>query len=252
MPARQCATACSAGLRHRQHVHAVHLHAGNAPRRAVLRQIARGRRALDAGAHAVFVVLDHIDDGQLHQRGEVEALEHLPLAGCAFAEIGDGHPVVAAVPIAEAEPGAEADLCADDAVPAEEVLLLAEHVHRPALAVRVAASAARQLRHDAARVHAGRQHMAVVAVGRDHLVAVRQRHLHADDNGLLADVQMAEAADQPHAVELSRLLLEAADQQHVVIGLQEPVLVRPGRRLWLSRLTTLFGLGCLCHGFVSP
>jgi hypothetical protein len=32
------------------------------------------------------------------------------------------------------------------------------------------------------------------------------------------DVEMAEAADQPHAVELRRLLLEAADEQHLAVG----------------------------------
>ena len=42
--------------------------------------------------------------------------------------------------------------------------------------------------------------------------------LHADHHRLLADVEVAEAADQPHAVELRRPLLEAADQQHLAIG----------------------------------
>ena len=63
-----------------------------------------------------------------------------------------------------------------------------------------------------------RQHVAVVAVGGDHLVAFVQRHLHADDDRFLADIEMAEAADEAHAVELAGLLLEAADQQHVAIG----------------------------------
>ena len=44
------------------------------------------------------------------------------------------------------------------------------------------------------------------------------RHLHADDDGFLADIEVAEAADQAHAVELPGLLLEAADQQHVAVG----------------------------------
>ena len=73
----------------------------------------------------------------------------------------------------------------------------------------------------------------------------RQRHLHADDDGLLADIEMAEAADQPHAVELSGLLLEAADQQHVAIGLQQMLLV-DGRLAGLA--AALPGFGCVCHG----
>ena len=36
--------------------------------------------------------------------------------------------------------------------------------------------------------------------------------LHANDHSLLPDVQMAEAADQAHAIHLPRLLFEAADQ----------------------------------------
>src|SRR5262249_19677848 len=41
------------------------------------------------------------------------------------------------------------------------------------------------------------------------------RQLHADDDRLLADIEVAEAPDQPHAVELSGLLLEASDEQHL-------------------------------------
>ena len=48
-------------------------------------------------------------------------------------------------------------------------------------------------------------------------VLVDDRRLHADDDGFLADVEVAEAADQAHAVELAGPLLEAADQQHVAI-----------------------------------
>ena len=42
--------------------------------------------------------------------------------------------------------------------------------------------------------------------------------LHADDDGFLADIEVAEAADEAHAVHLAGLLLEAADQQHLAIG----------------------------------
>ena len=58
----------------------------------------------------------------------------------------------------------------------------------------------------------------MVAIGGDDLVALLQRHLHADDHRFLADIKVAEAADEAHAVELAGLLLEAADQQHAAIG----------------------------------
>ena len=68
-----------------------------------------------------------------------------------------------------------------------------------------------------------------------------ERRLHADDDGLLADIEMAEAADQAHAVELAGLLLEAADQQHVAIVVQQ---------FGLIRVCVGVGLGrCALRGF---
>ena len=60
--------------------------------------------------------------------------------------------------------------------------------------------------------------MSVVAVARGELVAVAGRHLDADDDGFLADVEVAESADDAHAVKLSGLFLESPDQQHVAKG----------------------------------
>ena len=40
---------------------------------------------------------------------------------------------------------------------------------------------------------------------------------HADHHRLLADVEVAEAADQAHAVHLPGLFLEPADQQHLPV-----------------------------------
>ena len=59
--------------------------------------------------------------------------------------------------------------------------------------------------------------MRVLAVGGDELVGVARRQPHADDDGLLADIEMAESADHAHAEQLSRLFLETADQQHGAI-----------------------------------
>ncbi len=58
-----------------------------------------------------------------------------------------------------------------------------------------------------------------------------ERELHADHDRFLADVEMAEAADQAHAVHLARLLLEPADQQHVAVGLELGVLAEIGDRV---------------------
>ena len=126
--------------------------------------------------------------------------------------------VVAAIAVGERQAGSERNLGADDAVTAVEVLLHGEHVHRAALALGIASAAAGQLRHDALGIHAAGQHVAMIAIAGDDLIARLDRHLHADDYRLLADIEVAEAADQSHAVELSGLLLEPADQQHLAVG----------------------------------
>ncbi len=165
-----------------------------------------------------MIVLDDVDYGELAERGHVEALIDLALIGRALAEIGQADAVVAAIFIGEGEAGAERRRRADDAVTAIEVLLDREHVHRAAFALGVAVAAAGQLGHHPLRLHAGGEHVAVVAIGGDDLVAVGDRHLHAGHDRFLADIEMAEAADIAHAVKLPGLLLEAADQQHQAIG----------------------------------
>ena len=46
----------------------------------------------------------------------------------------------------------------------------------------------------------------MVAIGGDHLVALFDQRLQADDDGLLADIEMQEAADLGLTVELGRAL----------------------------------------------
>ena len=89
------------------------------------------------------------------------------------------------------------------------------------------------------------QHVPVIAVTGYDLIALLQRHLHADDDGLLADIEMAEAADRAHAVELAGLLLEAADQKHVAERLQL-LLFRKFRRGAVCLVLTCF----LCDAFL--
>ena len=210
-----------AGCLHRLHIHAVDLDAGNVEGDAALGEIGHRAGARHAGAHGVLVVLDDVDDRQLPQLGHVEALIDLALVGGAVAEIGQADAVIAAIFVGEGQPRAERHLGADDAVAAIEFLLLAEHVHRAALALGIAGGAAGQLGHHAFGVHARRQHMAMVAIGGDQLVVGPDIGLHAHHHGFLADIEVAETADQPHAVKLTSPLFEAADQEHVAIELFE-------------------------------
>ena len=61
--------------------------------------------------------------------------------------------------------------------------------------------------------------MAVVAIGSNNRVIIRNRRLHTDDNRLLPNIQVAKAANQAHAIDLSGLLFEPADQKHVPVKL---------------------------------
>src|SRR5690606_6855208 len=238
------------GVTHGQDIHAVDLLAGNPEAGAALIQFGRGRRAFDARAHGVLVVLDDVDGRQLPQLRHVEALVDLPLVRGAVAEIDEADRVVAAVLAREGQPRAQRDLRADDAVTAIEAGRYVEHVHRPALALGRTADAARQLGHDFLRVHARSQHVAVVAIARDDLVvALLDALLNADGHGFLTDVQVAEAPDQAHAVELARALFKATDENHLAVETQQVFLGS------LRRVRNLFaraGRVFLSGGFRHP
>jgi hypothetical protein len=63
----------------------------------------------------------------------------------------------------------------------------------------------------------------VIAVAGDHLVAIHHGHLHADNDGFLPDIEVAEPADEAHAVKLAGLFFKAADQKHLAVGPFSPL-----------------------------
>src|SRR6185436_56355 len=186
---------------HGSDIHAVDLLARNVEGGAALGKIGQGRGARHRRAHGVTVVLDHVDHGELPQLRHVEALVDLALVGSAVAEIGDADEIIAAIAVGEGQTRSERDLGTDDAVTTIEILFHAEHVHGAALALGIAAPASGELGHHAVGFHATCQHVAVVTVSGYDLIALLQGHLHADHDGFLADVEMAETADRTHAVE---------------------------------------------------
>ena len=95
--------------------------------------------------------------------------------------------------------------------------------------------------------------MAVIAIaGDDLVVALFDALLNADRHGLLADVQVAEAADQAHAVQLARALLEATDQNHFAIEAKQVFLGRRRRIGQFVRRCRLSGFGWGFRHPVSP
>ena len=68
----------------------------------------------------------------------------------------------------------------------------------------------------------------------DDLIAVLAVGLQANDDRFLPDVEVAEATDQTHAVELPRFLLETADHEHFAVETEQ--LLGCGGVLAASRL----------------
>ena len=105
---------------------------------------------------------------------------------------------------------------ADDGVRAEVPALDVVEVHRAAVAVRAALDLAVELGHERVRRRPARERVAVRAMRRREHVAVLHRAADADADRLLADRDVQEAGQLAGAEPLLDLLLEAADQQHVV------------------------------------
>ena len=146
-----------------------------------------------------------------------------------------------AVALGEPEAGRERDLPAHDAVAAEVVVGGVEHVHRAALPLHEPGGPPVELRHDARRRRAPRDRVAVVPVGVHEPVALRvEGPPDADRDRLLADVEVAEAADLPFRVRPPGRLLEPPQEEHVAVAREE---VGPGLGASLARAGRLGARG---------
>src|SRR5207245_10074733 len=146
--------------------------------------------------------------------GELQRLVDHALVGAAVAEEGDDH--VVGLPELRRERRARADWHAGghDPVAAQDVQVERRDVHRAAEAAAVAVLPAHELRHHAVHARALRDAVAVTAVGADDVVALAEGRAGAGRHGLLADVAVRRALDEPGVEELNRLLVEAADLDH--------------------------------------
>jgi hypothetical protein len=111
--------------------------------------------------------------------------------------------------------GGDRQLAADDAPAAEEAAIDVEQVHRAAVPAGDSGGLAEQLRHHRRRRRADGQRGAVVAVAREQVIGGAERLDGTHRGGLLADREMAVAADARAGVLLLRPLLESTDQQHL-------------------------------------
>ena len=215
-----------AGVLDRAHVHAVdgpgrHLVARRLQAQVGLRLGARQRRA-----HRVQVVLAAEQHGQLPECRQVHALVELAFGDGAFAEEACRHAPASLELVRERETHGEREAAAHDRVAPEEAAAGVEDVHRAAAAAAAALELAVHLGEEAPGGDAASEGVAVLPIGGDDRIVRLERLEGAHGDGLLADVQMQEAADLPRAVELRTLLLEAPDAQHLA---QQLHVVREGR-----------------------
>ena len=190
---------------------------------ASLGQVGLGAVPLDLRAHCHQVVFDDEDARQLVEAGQVQRLVECALVDGAVAEERERYAAGFLVPATECETRSKRNLSADDSVAAVADFAWKQCIDPP-LPREYPPDQAGQLGHHPLRIHPGGEHMAMVAVGGHSLVAVLGRRFDPDDDRLLTDVEVAEPADQTHPVELPGLLLEAADEQHLAIELQQFVL----------------------------
>src|SRR5437879_9308245 len=120
-------------------------------------------------------------------------------------------------------------------------MFLAEEVHRPAPAMRGPGLLPEELGHYRVRLDTLGQGVAVLPVGAVDIVLRAEGRDRADDGRLLADVEVAEAADLGRLVHLGRLLLETADQQHLPVELQKDRFIRQRVLRWAGG-GAVFGL----------
>jgi hypothetical protein len=146
----------------------------------------------------------------------------VPIEYWLFSQIRTSGSFHSAVLGRERRAGADRDVTADDPVPAQEVGLLVEDVHRAAEALHHAGLLAVQLGEDRARRHALGVRVAVLAVGRDHVVVGLERGGGADAHGLLADDQVEEPTDlSALRVRLGGGFLHPPDRQHLAVQRRE-------------------------------
>ena len=163
------------------------------------------------GAHGVEVVLAGEQQRQIPQGCEVRRLVELPLGEGSVAEEATGDAVVPAHAVGEGEARGQREPVGDDRAAAVEAAARVEQVHGSAAAPAAAGRLAVHLGHDGLCGDTAGECVAVFAVGGDHRVLGAQCLVDADGDGLLADVEVDEAADLRRAVELDTSLLEASD-----------------------------------------
>ena len=173
------------------------------------------------GRERELVVLADEHDRQRPGRREVHRLVRCALPRGAVAEEGDDRLALAAQLRRERCAGRVRQPGADDPVAAEDLQRQIGDVHRAAEPLAVARPLAEHLGHHPAEVGAGRDQVAVGAVVPDEVVRLAHHSPGTHGDRLLPDAAVGRPEDHALVEELGRAVLEAADQRHQPVLLDE-------------------------------
>ena len=88
-------------------------------------------------------------------------------------------------------------------------------MHGAALTLGIAIDAAGQFSHDAPGFHAAGQHMRVIAIAGNHLVALSRHRLQTNNDGFLPDIEMTKTANLAHRIDLAAALFKTTNARHI-------------------------------------
>ena len=181
----------------------------------------RGVRVLllHAGDHVVGVVLQHVDDRQLPQRGHVQRFGERALLGRAVAEEAQHHLPLPADLRRVRGAGRLRDALPDDPGRAQEPALGIGQVHRATVTAAQPGGPPVDLGHHRVRIAAEDHGIAMAPVGGHHLITWAERGQRPDDRGLGAVGQVGVPADHARMLGERGLdpFLELPDPQHLPV-----------------------------------
>lgn len=163
-----------------------------------------------------MIVLADQNRRQIPERGDVKRLKQLPLIRRTVTVENKGHGFILGILLSEGNSTSERDLSPDDAMAAEKPGVFLVKVHRTTFSSGATGLAAHELGEHLEEGPAAAEEDAVVAIGGDNGVLLRNRRLHPNGDGLLAVVKVAKPSDQLRLVERVGGDLHPAHGGHVV------------------------------------
>src|ERR1700731_1674987 len=201
-------------IAHFAKVHSIDNFAGNVITLGPIDNLFQRCRSFHGCAHGKEVVFANEDNRQLVKRGQIERFMKSSLVDRAIAKKTKRNPIFISIFAREGQSGREWNMRADNGVPTVHVILAIEEMHRAAETARAAGFFAEEFGHAGLGTGSARERVGMIAVRGDDVVVTSRRRDRTTDDGFLADVKMAEAADFLSLILLTGAFFKTPDQQH--------------------------------------